>query len=84
RQVAAETGKPLVLDLSDCRLQIDRAILERLMGPLEHLLRNAAVHGIEEAPVRRAAAKPPNGCLRIQAGHEGNEAVIRVSDDGRG
>ncbi|WP_413457730.1 chemotaxis protein CheA [Herbaspirillum huttiense] len=84
RQVAAETGKPLALDLSDCRLQIDRAILERLMGPLEHLVRNAAVHGIEEAAARRAAGKPPNGCLRIQAGHEGNEAVIRVSDDGRG
>ncbi len=84
RQVAAETGKPLALDLSDCRLQIDRAILERLMGPLEHLLRNAAVHGIEEAAVRRAAGKPASGRLRIQAGHEGNEAVIRVSDDGRG
>lgn len=84
RQVAAETGKPLALDLSDCRLQIDRAILERLMGPLEHLLRNAAVHGIEEGAVRRAAGKPACGQLRIQAGHEGNEAVIRVSDDGRG
>lgn len=84
RQVAAETGKPLALDLSDCRLQIDRAILERLMGPLEHLLRNAAVHGIEDAAVRRAAGKPGSGRLRIQAGHEGNEAVIRVSDDGRG
>lgn len=84
RQVAAETGKPLALDLSDCRLQIDRAILERLMGPLEHLLRNAAVHGIEEAPLRRAAGKPTSGHLRIQAGHEGNEAVIRVRDDGHG
>ncbi|BEV17132.1 Hpt domain-containing protein [Herbaspirillum sp. DW155] len=84
RQVAAETGKPLALDLSDCRLQIDRAILERLMGPLEHLLRNAAVHGIEEAAVRRAAGKPASGQLRIRAGHEGSQAVIRVSDDGRG
>jgi len=84
RQLAAETGKPLVLDLSDCRLQIDRAILERLMGPLEHLLRNCAVHGIEDTAVRRAAGKPPSGQLRVQAGHEGNEAVIRVSDDGRG
>lgn len=84
RQLAAETGKPLVLDLSDCRLQIDRAILERLMGPLEHLLRNCAVHGIEDTAARRAAGKPPSGQLRVQAGHEGNEAVIRVSDDGRG
>ncbi|WP_343652260.1 chemotaxis protein CheW [Herbaspirillum sp.] len=84
RQVAAETGKPLALDLSDCRLQIDRAILDRLMGPLEHLLRNAAVHGIEDAATRRAAGKPADGQLRVQAGHEGNEAVIRVADDGRG
>ncbi|WP_288409389.1 ATP-binding protein [uncultured Herbaspirillum sp.] len=84
RQVALETGKPLTLELSDYRLHIDRAILERLMGPLEHLLRNAAVHGIEDAEVRRAAGKPVSGQLRIQASHEGNEAVIRVSDDGRG
>ncbi|MDR6583141.1 chemotaxis protein CheA [Herbaspirillum frisingense] len=84
RQLAAETGKPLVLDLSDCRLQIDRAILERLMGPLEHLLRNCAVHGIEDTAACRAAGKPPSGQLRVQAGHEGNEAVIRVGDDGRG
>ncbi|QDD66130.1 chemotaxis protein CheA [Herbaspirillum seropedicae] len=84
RQVAAETGKPLALDLSNCRLQIDRAILERLMGPLEHLLRNAAVHGIESAEQRLAEGKPAVGRLTVQATHEGNEAVIRVSDDGRG
>jgi len=84
RQVAAETGKPLALDLSNCRLQIDRAILERLMGPLEHLLRNAAVHGIESAELRLAEGKPAVGRLTVQATHEGNEAVIRVSDDGRG
>ncbi|MBG7621289.1 chemotaxis protein CheW [Herbaspirillum sp. AP02] len=84
RQLAAETGKPLALDLSECRLQIDRAILERLMGPLEHLLRNCAVHGVEDTATRHGAGKPPAGQLRVQAGHEGNEAVIRVGDDGRG
>ncbi len=84
RQVAVDAGKRLQLDLHDSGLQIDRAILERLMGPLEHLLRNAAVHGIESAPARLAAGKQEAGQLRVQARHEGNEAVIRISDDGRG
>jgi chemosensory pili system protein ChpA (sensor histidine kinase/response regulator) len=74
----------LQLSLADGGLQIDRAILERLMGPLEHLLRNAAVHGIESKAERRAAGKQESGQLRVQARHEGNEAVIRISDDGRG
>ena len=84
RQVANDAGKPLELDLVDGGLQIDRAILERLMGPLEHLLRNAAVHGIEGASERMAAGKQEAGRLRVPARHEGNEAVIRISDDGRG
>ena len=84
RQVSTDAGKPLQLNLVDGGLQIDRAILERLMGPLEHLLRNAAVHGIEDAPERLAAGKQGIGQLRVQARHEGNEAVIRISDDGRG
>jgi len=84
RQVSTDAGKPLQLNLVDGGLQIDRAILERLMGPLEHLLRNAAVHGIEDASERLAAGKQGIGQLRVQARHEGNEAVIRISDDGRG
>lgn len=84
RQVAIDTGKSLQLELSGNDLQIDRAILERLMGPLEHLLRNAAVHGIEEPVQRAQSGKPLAGQLRVQARHEGNEAVIRISDDGRG
>ncbi|MFJ3056484.1 chemotaxis protein CheA [Herbaspirillum sp. NPDC087042] len=84
RQVAVDAGKPLQLNLADGGLQIDRAILERLMGPLEHLLRNAAVHGIEGRSERLAAGKQESGQLSVQARHEGNEAVIRISDDGRG
>nr|WP_198981640.1 chemotaxis protein CheW [Herbaspirillum sp. ASV7] len=84
RQVSTDAGKPLQLNLVDGGLQIDRAILERLMGPLEHLLRNAAVHGIEDASERLVAGKQEIGQLRVQARHEGNEAVIRISDDGRG
>ncbi|WDZ95356.1 hybrid sensor histidine kinase/response regulator [Herbaspirillum sp. WKF16] len=84
RQLAGETGKPLQLELSGGEAEIDRGILERLVGPLEHLLRNAAVHGIEPGAARIAAGKPPTGRIAIQVALEGNEAVIVVSDDGRG
>ncbi|MBP0600485.1 Hpt domain-containing protein [Herbaspirillum sp. LeCh32-8] len=84
RQLGGETGKPLELQIAGGDMEIDRVILERLVGPLEHLLRNAAVHGIEDAAARAAADKPAVGGISVQAAVEGNEAVIRVSDDGRG
>jgi chemotaxis protein histidine kinase CheA/ActR/RegA family two-component response regulator len=84
RQLGGETGKPLQLNIGGGEVELDRGILERLIGPLEHLLRNAAVHGIEDPAARAAAGKPPAGRLAVQAAQEGNEAVIRISDDGRG
>lgn len=84
RKLAGETGKPLQLEIAGGEAEIDRGILERLVGPLEHLLRNAAVHGIEPASARAAAGKPASGKIAIQVALEGNEAVIVVSDDGRG
>ncbi|OWY27511.1 hypothetical protein CEJ42_18245 [Herbaspirillum robiniae] len=84
RQLAGETGKQLDLDVAGGATEIDRGILERLAGPLEHLLRNAAVHGIEDAGARAASGKAASGRLSVQAAQEGNEAVIRIADDGAG
>jgi chemotaxis protein histidine kinase CheA/ActR/RegA family two-component response regulator len=83
-QLARETGKALELVCSGGEVELDRGILEKMIGPFEHLLRNAAVHGIEAPAQRAAAGKPATGRLRIQALQEGSEATIRIDDDGIG
>ena len=84
RQMAKETGKELALDIVGGAVELDRSILEKMVGPFEHLLRNAAAHGIEGAAQRLAAGKDAVGQLLLEIRQEGNEAMIRLSDDGQG
>lgn len=84
RQMARETGKELVLEINGSTVELERNILEKMVGPLEHLLRNAAVHGIEQADQRRAAGKEIYGRLTLDIRQEGYEVMIRLSDDGQG
>jgi two-component system chemotaxis sensor kinase CheA len=64
--------------------ELDRSVLEAIKDPLTHLVRNAVDHGIEPAPRRRAAGKPAQGQVRLNAYHEAGSIVIEVSDDGGG
>ncbi|MFZ1181169.1 MAG: response regulator [Herbaspirillum sp.] len=84
RQMARETGKKLVLEINGGTVELERSILEKMAGPLEHLLRNAAVHGIEQADQRRAAGKKIPGRLTLEVRQEGHQIMIRLSDDGQG
>lgn len=84
RQAAKEVGKRVNLDLRHGQLEMDRSVLEKMAGPLEHLLRNSVAHGIEEAPRRRAAGKPAIGQITLSLAQEGNEIVISITDDGAG
>jgi chemosensory pili system protein ChpA (sensor histidine kinase/response regulator) len=84
RQMAKETGKELTLDIVGGAVELDRSILEKMVGPFEHLLRNAAAHGIEGVAQRLAAGKDAVGQLLLEVRQEGNEAMIRLSDDGQG
>lgn len=84
RQLGNETGKALALEIGGGDVELDRGILERMIGPFEHLLRNAAVHGIEAGAERAAAGKQAAGRLSVQAAQEGSEAIIRIADDGSG
>lgn len=77
-QAAKETGREVHLEL----VGIDTGQL--LTAPIEHLLRNAVVHGIESPLHRIACGKPPVGEVRIEVGRVGNEIVIELADDGRG
>ncbi|MFM7483915.1 MAG: ATP-binding protein, partial [Burkholderiaceae bacterium] len=84
RQAAREVGCDVALVLQDGTVEIERDLLDRLLGPLEHLLRNAVVHGIEHPEQRIAMGNPAEGCVTLQATLTGNELQLIVQDDGRG
>ncbi|HWR88071.1 MAG TPA: Hpt domain-containing protein, partial [Acidiferrobacterales bacterium] len=84
RQTARELGKRVVLELVGAEVEVDRTVLDRMIGPFEHMIRNALDHGIESESERKHAGKPEIGHIRIQASHEGSEIVIRFADDGAG
>lgn len=84
RQTAAELKKPAGLEIRGETIEIDRSVLEKIVGSLEHLLRNAIAHGIEDARKRTSLGKPKAGLILLQARQEGNEIILALSDDGRG
>ncbi|MHB2165839.1 hybrid sensor histidine kinase/response regulator [Alsobacter sp. R-9] len=84
RDLSAELGKDIELELSGAETELDRQVLELIKDPFTHLIRNAADHGIETPEERRKAGKPGRGIIRISAEHEGGTITIAVADDGRG
>ena len=84
RQTAQENGKQADLHFVGAEAELDRNVLERMTAPLEHLLRNAVVHGIEEPAARLAAGKAVVGVIRVQLKREGAQLVLEISDDGAG
>jgi two-component system, chemotaxis family, sensor histidine kinase and response regulator WspE len=84
RTVARSLGKQVTLRIEGEGTQVDRDLLSRLDAPLGHLLRNAIDHGIESPEERRAAGKPDEGTLRLEARHSAGRLHVTLSDDGRG
>jgi len=84
RQTAKELEKRANLDILGGNVELDRSVLERMTGPLEHVLRNAVTHGIEPPAARLEDGKPEFGEIRLDARQEGNEVVLTISDDGAG
>lgn len=84
RQTARDVDRRAQLDIQGGDLEIDRSVLEKVTAPLEHLLRNALAHGIEDADTRRAAGKAEFGEIVLSAKQTGNEMLITVQDDGAG
>jgi two-component system, chemotaxis family, sensor histidine kinase and response regulator WspE len=84
RDLARSLGKRATLVLAGENTPVDRELLERLEAPLMHLLRNAVDHGIEAPDARRAAGKPEEGVVTLEARHVGGLLQITVSDDGDG
>jgi chemosensory pili system protein ChpA (sensor histidine kinase/response regulator) len=84
RQVAADTGKRAEFVVVGASGELDRQVLDRMLPPFEHMLRNSVVHGIEMPQERAAKGKPEGGTIRVGLHREGSEMVIVLEDDGRG
>jgi len=84
RQTCNELGKQAELRVLGAEGEMDRTMLERVMAPLEHMLRNAIGHGIEDGAARAKAGKPEAGTITLSFAREGSEVVLRLADDGAG
>lgn len=84
RQTGKETSKKVNLEIRGGRAEIDRGVLEKMVSPFEHMLRNAIDHGLEKPEQRLAAGKNEFGEIVVEARQEGNELVLLLRDDGAG
>ena len=84
RQISGEVGKRVDFDVLNPEGELDRSLMERVVAPLEHMLRNAVDHGIETREGRQSAGKADTGRINLELGREGGEVVITLSDDGKG
>ena len=84
RDLAAKLGKKVDFITNGAATELDKGLIERIVDPLTHLVRNSIDHGIEMPDVRRAAGKSDAGRLFLSAAHQGGNIVIEVADDGGG
>jgi len=84
RDLARTTGKNVQLTVEGGDTEIDKALVDRLVDPLLHTVRNAVTHGIETPDQRAAAGKPAEGVIRLRGRTEGDHVIITVEDDGGG
>lgn len=84
RQASKETGKQVRLDIEGGRIEMDRAVLDRMTPAFEHLLRNGVVHGIETPEDRQRAGKPETGVITVRLRQDGNDVSVEFEDDGAG
>lgn len=84
RDLATRLGKKVQLRTSGEATELDKGVIEKIVDPLVHLVRNAIDHGLELPAERRAAGKDETGTITLTAAHQGGYIVIEIGDDGRG
>jgi two-component system chemotaxis sensor kinase CheA len=82
--VSTKLGKKVQLRTQGHETELDKELIELLVDPLTHVVRNAIDHGIESPEERKRAGKPEQGTVGMRATHRGGSVIIEVSDDGRG
>jgi two-component system chemotaxis sensor kinase CheA len=84
RDLAGRLGKKVNLRTTGEGTELDKGVIERIVDPLVHLVRNSIDHGLETPDIREAAGKDPTGTVELGASHQGGHIVIEITDDGRG
>ncbi len=84
RELATATGKDVSLVTSGEATEVDKTVVENLVDPLTHMIRNSIDHGLESPNVREANGKPRTGTVHLSAAHRSGRIVIEVADDGKG
>ncbi|MEQ4730586.1 MULTISPECIES: chemotaxis protein CheA [Providencia] len=84
RDIASKLGKKIELKVEGSSTELDKSLIERIVDPLNHLVRNSLDHGIEKPEVRVANGKPEAGTLTLAAAHQSGNICIEVRDDGAG
>jgi two-component system chemotaxis sensor kinase CheA len=84
RDLAAKLGKDLELKMVGEATELDKGLIEKIVDPLTHLVRNSADHGVESPARRVAAGKSATGTITLSAAHQGGSILIEVRDDGAG
>ena len=84
RQISQDLGKQVELQVNNAEGEMDRSVLERLISPLEHMLRNAVDHGLESTQKRQEIGKPEVGSITLSLFRDGGDVVLKLADDGAG
>lgn len=84
KKIAKDLGKKVNLQFVGHETELDKMIMEEMVSPLLHIVRNSLDHGIEDAEVRRSKGKPDTGNIRVSAYQQGNHVILEVEDDGKG
>lgn len=84
RELSSKLDKEIDLIIEGEQTELDKGLIEKLVDPLTHLVRNSIDHGIESASVRQQSGKPARGTVTLQASRQGGNIVIAIQDDGAG
>lgn len=84
REASDLAGKTVTFETEGETVEVDKTVIERLVDPLTHIIRNAVDHGLERPETRLQAGKAATGCVRLSAAHRSGRVLIEVSDDGAG
>jgi two-component system chemotaxis sensor kinase CheA len=84
REASDATGKQVRLETAGETTEVDKTVIEKLVDPLTHMIRNSVDHGLEDGPARISSGKPETGTIILSAVHRSGRVIIEVSDDGAG
>jgi len=84
RDIAANSGKKINVTMSGENIEVDKSLVDTLEGPITHIVRNAADHGVEFPEERKNAGKTPQGTIKVSVVETTNDIILSVEDDGKG